>query len=227
MRTKLTHLMKAPHRSVGVLVLATLLLTACGAGEQDEALPTPDNPGGVLTSGAEDESRYHGAELTTPYTMPDVTLTATNDEPFNLVTDTGHEVTLFFFGYTHCPDVCQLVMSDLTLAMQQLSDDVRERTQLVFVTTDPARDNTTVLREYLDGYDPDYVGLTGDLADIKTAAKAMGVAITGMNKLPSGGYEVGHGAQVVGFRGDHAPVIWTQGTPVDDLAAGITELAGS
>jgi protein SCO1/2 len=116
-------------------------------------------------------------------------------------------------------------MSDLTAAMNQLADDVRERTQMVFITTDPARDDTSVLREYLDRFDPDYVGLTGELDDITTAAKAMGVPIQGMRKLPSGGYEVGHGAQVVGFRGDTAPVIWTKGTPVDDLAADITALA--
>jgi protein SCO1/2 len=205
-----------------LLIAPALLLVSC-AGD-DEEMPQPDNPAGVVVHGV-DESRFHGAELPTPYSMPDITLTATDDEPFNLITDTGHEVTLVFYGYTHCPDVCQLVMSDLTAAMNQLADDVRERTQMVFITTDPARDDTSVLREYLDRFDPDYVGLTGELDDITTAAKAMGVPIQGMRKLPSGGYEVGHGAQVVGFRGDTAPVIWTKGTPVDDLAADITALA--
>ena len=206
------------------LFLSVVLLASCGG--KDEEPQGADNPAGVEFHTV-DQSRYHGAELPTPYTMPDVTLTATDDEPFNLITDTGHEVTLFFYGYTNCPDVCQLVMSDLTRAISQLSDDVRERTQLVFVTTDPARDTTSVLRDYLDRYDPDYVGLTGELRNITRAAKAMGVPITGMRTLPSGGYEVGHGAQVIGFRGDQAPVIWTEGTPVEDLTAGITELAGS
>ena len=123
--------MKAPHRSVGVLLLATLFLTACGAGEQEEALPTPDNPGGVLTSGAEDESRYHGAELTTPYTMPDVTLTATNDEPFNLVTDTGHEVTLFTSQPDGLPEREALDGVDVVRRGSELTTRQREVLQLL------------------------------------------------------------------------------------------------
>jgi protein SCO1/2 len=208
------------------LLVASVALAGCGSSGGDDAASGPTNPAGVEFSNIE-QSRYRGAELASPYTMPDVTLTATDDEPFNLVTDTGHAVTLVFFGYTNCPDVCQLVMSDLTSAMLQLADDVRAQTQLVFVTTDPARDTTSALREYLGRYDPDYVGLTGDLADIRTAAEAMGVPISGMKELPGGGYKVGHGAHVIGFHGDLAPVIWTVDTPVPDLVAGITELAES
>jgi protein SCO1/2 len=217
------------RRAAAALVVASVALAGCGSGTGTgggDPMAEPDNPAGVVISGV-DESRYHGAEPATPYTMPDITLTATNDEPFNLRSDTGHEVTLVFYGYTNCPDVCQLVMSDVTAAMLQLSDEVRAQTQMVFITTDPARDTTSALREYLDRFDPDYVGLTGEIDDITAAAEAMGVPISGMKKLPSGGYEVGHGAQVVGFRGDKAPVIWTHGTPVPDLAVGITELAES
>ena len=118
-------------------------------------------------------------------------------------------------------------MSDITAAILQLPDDVRAETQMVFVTTDPARDTPDVLREYLDHYDPDFVGLTGDVGDVIRASDAMGVAIDGQHKLPSGGYDVGHGAQVVGFHGDQAPVIWTEGTPVDDMVSDIEKLAGS
>jgi protein SCO1/2 len=214
---------------VVTLLAASLALASCGTAPDaggGDPVQEPDNPAGVVISGV-DESRYHGAEPATPYTMPDITLTATDDEPFNLRTDTGHEVTLVFFGYTNCPDVCQLVMSDMTSEILQLSGEVREQTQFVFITTDPERDTTSALREYLDRFDPDFVGLTGELDQITAAAEAMGVPISGMKKLPSGGYEVGHGAQVVGFRGDKAPVIWTHGTPVPDLAAGITALAES
>ncbi|MDQ3481291.1 MAG: SCO family protein [Actinomycetota bacterium] len=187
----------------------------------------PDNPGGALISNEQQDTTFRGAEPLKPYDMPDIALTATNEEPFNLINDTPYPVTLFFFGYTHCPDVCLLVMSDLTAALLQLPDDVREETQLVYVTTDPARDTPEVLRTYLDRYSEDIVGLSGSLDDISAAAEAMGVAMEGRNRLASGGYEVGHGAQVIGFLGDRAPVIWTQGTPVSDLVADITQLARS
>lgn len=197
-----------------------LVLAAC----TDEPV-RPDNPGGALISNEQQDTTFRGAEPLEPYPMPDVSLTATDGESFNLIQDTPYPVTLFFFGYTHCPDVCLLVMSDLTSALLRLPEDVRGETQLVFVTTDPARDTPDVLRSYLDHYSEDFVGLTGPLDDISATAEAMGVAVEGRHRLPSGGYEVGHGAQVIGFLGDQAPVIWTQGTPVDDLVSDITELA--
>ncbi len=178
-----------------------------------------------MVSELDPNSPYRGAELSSPYAMPDITLTATDGRPFDLVADTTRPVTVVFFGYTHCPDVCPLVMSDLTAAVLRLPADVRDQTQLLFVTTDPARDTPQALRRYLDRYSDDFVGLTGDRAELVTAAKAMGVPIAGTTRLPSGGYDVSHGAQVIGFRGDRAPVVWTQGTPVDDLVADITTLA--
>ncbi len=211
-------------------VLASLVIvtstSACGSGGETEK-PEPDNPAGVVISNVKQDETFRGAEPATPYEMPDVTLTATNGRDFNLVTDTAYPVTLVFFGYTHCPDVCLLVMSDLTSAISQLPDDVREQTQLVFITTDPARDSPGVLRSYLDGYNDDFVGLTGDLDAIVTVADGLDVAVEGRDKLPSGGYDVGHGAQVIGFRGDSAPVIWTQPTPVADMVSDITALADS
>jgi len=211
-------------------VLASLAFVAgaaaCGS-SSDVVEPQPDNPAGVMISNVEQDDTFKGAEPVTPYEMPDLSLTATNGRDFNLVTDTAYPVTIVFFGYTHCRDVCLLVMSDLTQAMLQLPDEVREQTQLVFITTDPARDTPAVLRSYLDGYDDDFVGLTGDLDTIVTVAEGMDVAVEGRHRLPSGGYDVGHGAQVIGFRGDSAPVIWTQPTPVADIVSDITALASS
>ncbi len=215
-----------PGSALAGALLATTVAASCG-GAAEPDLPQPDNPGGVIVSEVEDNSRFLGAEPATPYHMPDVTLTATNHERFNLITDTGYPVTLVFYGYTHCPDVCPLVMSDLTAAYLQLPDEVRDQTQVVVITTDPRRDTPEAMRAYLDRYHEDFVGLTGDLPDIVRAADAMGVPIEGMKRLPSGGYDVGHGAQVIGFFADHAPVIWTQGTPVSDLVADVTVLAGS
>jgi len=219
-----------PSVRPALAVLASFVVAtsaaACG-NSGDAEQPQPDNPAGVVISDGWQDDTFKGAEPATPYEMPDLTLTATNGRDFNLVTDTAYPVTIVFFGYTHCRDVCLLVMSDLTQAMVQLPEEIRDHTQVVFITTDPARDTPGVLRSYLDGYDGDFVGLTGDLHSIATAADGLDVAIEGKRTLPSGGYDVGHGAQVIGFRGDVAPVIWTQGTPVVDLVSDITALAAS
>jgi len=83
-----------------------------------------------------------------------------------------------------------------------------------------------VIREYVDRFHPAFEGVTGPMPRIKAAAAPLGVPIEGMNRLPSGGYEVGHGSQVIGFAADDkAHVVWTQGTPVEDLVADIHALA--
>ncbi len=98
------------------------------------------------------------------------------------------------------------------------------------VTVDPERDDAATLRAYLDRYDTTlerkYVGLRSDDLDmVGRAAEALGVALTG-SSTTSYGYEVGHGAQLIGFGPDGtAPVIWLPGTPVGDIRADLTTLA--
>jgi protein SCO1/2 len=95
----------------------------------------------------------------------------------------------------------------------------RDQIQLIFITTDPARDNGRVIDGYLRRFDPAFLGLTGQLGTIKAVAERVGVDIEGTQKLPDGGYEVGHSAQVIGFdRHRRGVVLWTPSTPIGDLA---------
>lgn len=204
--------------------LAVLGLTAGCGGSSDEA--PVSNPGGAVYGQAADNDGFNGVGLTQPYQMPDITLTDTSGSSFNLVRDTTKPVTLVFFGYTNCPDVCSLVMANIAAAMTQLDPQVAARTQMLFVTTDPARDTPAVVDQYVNRFDPAFEGLTGPMARIKAAARPLGVPISGKHRLPSGGYEVGHGSQVIGFtHDDSARVVWTEGTPVSDMAEDIEKLA--
>ena len=166
---------------------------------------------------ADPEGYLGGTSLPQPYAMPDVTLTDTAGRPYNLTTSPSRPVTLMFFGYSKCPDVCVTVLSEVALALQRLEPAERDAIQMIFVTTDPARDKPAVIRGYLDKFDPTFVGLTGSLATIKQAAGQVGVDIEGMKRLPSGGYEVGHSSQVVGFARAEGVVLWTPDTAVADL----------
>jgi protein SCO1/2 len=170
-------------------------------------------------SGSPEEDDVHGAVLTEPYVVPDTELQATSGEPFSLASDTDERLTLVFFGYTHCPDICQVVMSNLASAMTRLDPADREDVEVVFVTTDPARDDPQTLRSYLDRFDPAFTGLTGDLPSIVEVGHALGVAVEKGERLPSGGYEVTHGTQVVGIDpDDRAPIVWTEGTSAAQFA---------
>ncbi|MDX6295179.1 MAG: hypothetical protein QOH50_4254 [Kribbellaceae bacterium] len=196
--------------------MALLALVGCGSGANQSS----DNPGGaIIRTPAGDPNGLRGATLDRPYALPAKSLTDTNGNEFNLVTSTKKPVTLIFFGYTNCPDVCPTVMADVASALTKLDKSVRDQVQMLFITTDPARDTGPVIRRYLDRFDPSFVGLTGQLASIKTIAGAVGVPVEGMKKLPSGGYEVGHGAQVLGIgKDDKASVIWLSNAAIGDLA---------
>jgi protein SCO1/2 len=175
-------------------------------------IAAPSGPSGQRIA---DPAGYTGgSSLPEPYSMPEISLTDTSGRPYNLATTPSQPVTLLFFGYTHCPDICVAVLSDVALAMQRLSAADRDQIQVIFVTTDPARDKEKQIRRYLDRFNPSFVGLTGPLSMIKRAATQVGVDIEGMKKLPSGGYEVGHSAQVIGFRRNSGVVLWTPGTPI-------------
>lgn len=196
-----------------VLLLAALLLGLAGC-------TSPDNGSGVVIRKAADPEGYRGASIPQPYQLPDATFTDSTGGQFNLRTTSSKPVELFFFGYTNCPDVCIAAMSDLATALNRLEPQVRDQVQVVFVTTDPARDTPEVMKAYLDRFDPSFVGVTAELPRIKEVAQQVGVDFDKMETLPSGGYEVAHSAQVIGFDSQrNGVVVWTQGTAIGDLMA--------
>lgn len=201
-------------RRVLLPLVAVLVLTGCASGAPVEVSGGADSP-------------YRGTAVS-GLPLPDVTLTDAAGRPFRLRADTRHLVTVVFFGYTNCPDICPTTMADLALARRRLSAAERDRVQVVFVTTDPRRDTPRVVGGWLARFDPSFVGLTGPLPVIEKAAKALGIAVTGEQRLPGGGYAVGHGTQVLAFGPDHdARVVWSGGTTVADYAHDLRLLANS
>ena len=174
----------------------------------------------------DDDDGWNGSALTTPYVEPSLTFTDTDGNDFNIAEDTTAKATLFFFGYTSCPDVCNTVLADVASALRRADEAAADNTEVVFVTIDPERDTPSAIREYLDRFDQNFIGLTADQATIEQAADAMGVALTGKTGQVGGSYEVGHSAHVIGFQADGtAPVLWMPGTPVGDLREDIERLA--
>lgn len=179
---------------------------------------------GAAGTGQKPASAMTGQEHT-PYQLSDTALTDTDGEPFSLATDADKPLTLVFYGYTQCPDECPLVMSSLTAALTRLDDADRKKVEVVFVTTDPARDTTKVLEKYLDRYDEDFIGLTGDLKDIVTLAESMRLYIGEADRLPSGGYDLGvHDTHVSAVSQGQASVVWSMNTSPKQFADDIHRL---
>jgi protein SCO1/2 len=201
-----------------LLAVVALAVTGCGAGSGD-ALPVSGVQAG-------DNHGYTGTYLDTPYVVPDTPLTDTAGAAYSVATAPA-PLKLVFFGYTHCPDICQIVMSTVASAVSRLDAAEKAQVQVLFVTTDPARDDRAVLRRYLDRLDPSFEGLTGKLASIVELAKPLKVYLAKGQRLPSGGYEVEHTTYVFGVTGNQARVAWSQDTSPAEMAADIIRLLKS
>ena len=209
-----------PPLLVVPILLGLAILVGCGAPGG-----TAGNPGGVEIK-QQDAGAFRGAEA--ELAKPTVTLTDTDGAPFDLATDTTAPVTLIFFGYTNCPDVCSIVLREIAAALNKLDEATRERIEVVFITTDPERDTPEAITAYLDRFNfAAYVGLTGSISTIKKAAVPLQVEFYKEDEdgQPGGPYEVAHGAHVIGFGTNGTSVLWTQGTPVADLAHDFALLA--
>lgn len=188
--------------------LAATLLSGCGS-----------------SVGLSTDHEMTGTVLDPPFAVADDALVDGGGAPYSLVADTDKSLTLVFFGYTHCPDICGIVMSTMASAMTRLSVDERAAVDVVFVTTDPQRDTPAVAADYATNFDPDFIGLSGDLQTIIDVAKPLAIAVEQGDKLPSGGYDVAHGTQIVAIDADDDGIAyWSEDVSSAQLAADLQHL---
>jgi protein SCO1/2 len=137
---------------------------------------------------------WHGGVIDPAKPRPSFTLTDTTGQPYDFAAETSGKLTFLFFGYTHCPDVCPITMASLTSALDQLPGTAAT---VVFVTTDPSRDTPEVLGRWLGNFPTKVVGLTGSVAELEAAQKAVGIS-TAIAEAPDekGKYTVGHSTSV-------------------------------
>jgi protein SCO1/2 len=171
-------------------------------------------------------SGYAGVELVPPAVKPEFVLTDTRGEPFDFWARTSGYLTLLFFGYTHCPDVCPVHMANLAAVLDALPDSVSREIRVVFVTTDPARDTPARLASWLAKFDPDFIGLTGSPQALERAQAAAGVAPARPDSAGGAAdYKVGHAAQVMAYTRDGVGrVVYPAGTRQVDWARDLPRL---
>jgi protein SCO1/2 len=197
-------------------LLLVALLAGCASGSTDRSTEVSANG----------ERGWHGTTVTDGYPLPGQTFTDTAGDTVTPTELADRPVTLVFFGYTHCPDICNVVLANIASALRGASPGVRKDVQLLFVTTDPARDTPPVVREYLDRFDPAYEGLVAPVGTVAKAAKALYISYEKPDGSTGGSYEVDHGTYTTGFLAGTARVVWSADTTVADLRADLTRLAG-
>ncbi|HSP56137.1 MAG TPA: SCO family protein [Dehalococcoidia bacterium] len=172
---------------------------------------------------------YRGTSLTSALPKPAFTLLDTSGAFFNLSTETEGYITLLYFGYTYCPDICPDHMATIAAGLKRLPEDSASRVKVVFVTVDPDRDTSARLREWLDLFSPSFVGLRGDAAAVDSAMKkTLGDLYFPATKedLGNGNYSVGHAAFVIAYTPDNqAHVVYPSGLQQADWEHDLYKLA--
>jgi protein SCO1/2 len=138
---------------------------------------------------------FRGSIIEPSPPAPEIPLTTNSGEVFRL-SDYRGSVVLLFFGYTSCPDICPATMAELKQARALLRSEEAERVQVVFITVDPMRDSPSAIQEYVERFDPAFIGLSGSLADLSEVWRAYGVYREEGEPNDSGWYVVSHTARV-------------------------------
>lgn len=166
-----------------------------------------------------------GTVIDPPKAAPDFTLTDQQGQPFTLSAQQG-KVTVLFFGFTRCPDICPTELASLAAATRQLGDDAKD-VQVVFVTLDPERDSAERLSQYVANFDPSFKGLRGDKATIDPIVKEYGASYE-RRDLPGSAleYTIDHSTwtYVIDKAGRWREVL-AYGTAVEDIVADLRALA--
>jgi protein SCO1/2 len=79
------------------------------------------------------------------------------------------KMSLVYFGFTFCPDICPTSLQKLTNVLTTL-DKYQIDVLPIFITVDPSRDTKELLKEYLGHFHPKFLGLTGAEKDIYKVA---------------------------------------------------------
>lgn len=166
-------------RACAALLLGVMALTGCSGDDRsldniDGYVVVPGKPMGPATG----------------------SVTLTDGSTWRYTDAPAGKITLLYFGYTSCPDVCPTTLADLAATLRKLPQADRDKVRVMFVSTDPARDTPEQISRWLSGFDPDFRGGRADINDVIDQAKTYGIGID-PPKVSKTDYQVTHGAQLL------------------------------
>ncbi|OAN53177.1 electron transporter SenC [Paramagnetospirillum marisnigri] len=156
-----------------------------------------------------------------PFALTDQTGKAVSDRDFR------NRYMLIFFGYTYCPDVCPTTLSTVAGALDKLGPGFAAKMVPIFITIDPERDTSEVMKTYVEAFNPAIQGLTGSPEQIAKVAKEFKVYAAKVKGDSPDSYTVDHSA-ILYLMGPDGRFIahFTHGISVDDLVAGLRKHIG-
>lgn len=117
-----------------------------------------------------------GVVVQNPTPKPAFSLTDTGGENYSFVERTEGKLTLLYFGYTRCPDICPMHLFQMAQTLEA-NPDVAANTEVVFISTDPEYDDAETIREYLDIFDEGFIGLTASRDELLNLGQLFGLTL--------------------------------------------------
>jgi len=152
----------------------------------------------LLLAGCSHSGHWNNTDISG--SVPTLSFSMVRAEDHKAVTGADYrgKVTLLYFGYTFCPDVCPLTLSNVAQVLKRLGPDA-SRVRLLFVTVDPDRDSLAVLKRYTEAFAPEIDGLRGDADALAALARRYRVAYSVDPHGAGGAYEVTHSSGIYVF----------------------------
>lgn len=154
----------------------------------------------MLAACAGNDPHYALKNITGLVAPLDFQLTNQDNQPVTAA-DYRHDIVLLYFGYTECPDECPTTLTTLANALHTLGPQASQ-VRVLFVSVDPRRDTTAVLKRYVNNFGPEFVGLRPDQAELTDLSKRYRIAYHYEKPDKDGNYEVDHSSAIFIFDRD-------------------------
>ena len=105
-------------------------------------------------------------------------------------------LTAIFFGFTNCPDVCPMTLNNLDLVIKNLEQKKKEKFKVFFVSIDPERDSTEIIKDYLNSFENKIYGITGEPKKVFLMSKSWGV-LSEKIFTEDGNYLINHSSSII------------------------------
>lgn len=170
---------------------------------------------------------WNGAAYEPPRKGIEFTLTNVDGEQMS-TSELEGKVVLMYFGYTNCPDFCPTTLRDFLRVKQDLGDQADE-VAFMMVSVDPARDTPAVMKEFLEFYDPEFIGLTGTEEDLVPIKQEFGIISDPGEATPeTGSYFVDHSTKTYVLNQDGELALeYAWGTTADDITEDVKHMLDS
>ncbi|HEX3811126.1 MAG TPA: SCO family protein [Rhizomicrobium sp.] len=185
------------------LVCIALLLAACGR-----------------------QAPWHLTDISGAMPPLEFSMTRANDGQAVAAGDYRGKVTVLYFGYTHCPDVCPTTLANLSGALKQLGHKAKN-VRVLFVSVDPDRDTLPVLKSYVAAFAPQVDGLRGNPNALTALTRRYRAIYNVTPASPGHAYEVTHSNTIYVFdRTGRARLVGTSTQDTRGIADDVERLLG-